>query len=135
MGSIHNMIHAAGRTGLASLFLLGGINKAANFSETATRMSEVGLTPASLLLVATIVLEIMGSLWIIFNLPRAYVAAIALSAFTLATNIIFHRFWELEGQLNTLELSLFFKNIAIAGGLLFVASVIYDDKDSQINAN
>jgi len=53
----------------------------------------------------------------------AWVAAVMLALFTLATNALFHRFWELSGEIATLELSLFFKNVAIAGGLLALAGI------------
>jgi len=83
-------------------------------------MVDVGLAPAALLLPATILLELIGGLSVAYGRRPAIYAAPALFAFTLATNLWFHRFWELEGEIATLELSLFFKNIAIAGALLFV---------------
>jgi putative oxidoreductase len=112
----------AGRVGLASLFLLGGINKIPNFAATAARMEEVGLAPAALLLPATIALELVGGLIVALGLRWHQIAAAAPCVFTLATNAFFHRFWELDGQIAQLELSLFFKNVAIAGALLFVAT-------------
>lgn len=113
-----------GRVGLASLFLLGGVNKIANFTETAERMESVGLVPAFALLPATIALELIGGAMIAFQVRFAWIAALFLSVFTLATNFYFHAFWKLEGDLRALELSLFFKNIAIAGALVFAASIL-----------
>ncbi|MEO1306122.1 MAG: DoxX family protein [Pseudomonadota bacterium] len=109
-----------GRLGLASLFILGGINKALNYQSTLERMSDVGLTPASLLLPATIALELIGGACVAYGRRPAAFAALALFVFTLATNYWFHRFWELDGEIAALELSLFFKNVAIAGGLLLL---------------
>ena len=114
-----------GRFGLASLFLLGGINKIATFSETAERMESVGLAPALVLLPATIALELIGGVMLAFKIRFAWIAALALATFTLATNLYFHRFWELSGEIRALELSLFFKNVAIAGALAFAASVLF----------
>lgn len=42
--------------------------------------------------------------------------------FTLATNAVFYRFWEFSEPIASLEVSLFFKNVAIAGALIFVAA-------------
>jgi len=106
---------------LASLFLLGGLNKILNYQATLDQMAAVGLQPTALLLPLTIFLEIAGGIWFLIGKQRAYWAAIALAIFTLSTNLFFHRFWELEGQLAQLELSLFFKNVAIAGALLAFA--------------
>lgn len=119
---------ALGRAGLGSLFLLGGANKIANFAQTAERMDAVGLAPTALLLPATIALELAGGAALVFKLRHAWVGALLLAAFTLATNIFFHRFWELSGEIRSLELSLFFKNIAIAGALLFAAVTLSEDR-------
>lgn len=111
----------AGRAGLASLFILGGINKIASFEATAASMEAVGLVPTTLLLPATIAFELGLGLILALGLRSAWVAGLMLAVFTLATNVFFHRFWELEGELAQLELSLFFKNVAIAGALVFAA--------------
>ncbi|MEL7546066.1 MAG: DoxX family protein [Pseudomonadota bacterium] len=114
----------AGRVLLASLFILGGFNKLASYAETLVRMDLVGLSPAFILLPATILLEIGAGLIVIAGRRYAVVAALALATFTLATNVFFHRFWAIEEPLRSLEISLFFKNVAIAGGLLLTAGVL-----------
>ncbi len=113
-----------GRIGVASLFILGAINKLVNYGDTQTYMSGAGLEPASILLPLTIALEGIGGLLVASGVRPAKYAAIALALFTLATNVFFHRFWELDGMVAQLQLSLFFKNVAIAGALLFVAAQI-----------
>lgn len=118
------LLAVIGRSGLASLFVLGGTNKILTYSETQARMTEVGLGPAALLLPATIALELLGGLLIVFGARASIYAAGALALFTLATNAWFHRFWELDGEIAALELSLFFKNAAIAGALLFYAAAM-----------
>lgn len=107
---------------MASLFLLGGINKIANFEATAARMTEVGLSPASALLPAAIALELGAGLLLAIGRWGSRPAALALALFTLATNIYFHNFWTLDGDVRALELSLFFKNVAIAGALLMFST-------------
>ncbi|MEL6371671.1 MAG: DoxX family protein [Pseudomonadota bacterium] len=114
-----------GRVGLASLFLLGGINKLSSFAATAERMESVGLVPVIVLMPATIALELIGGAMLALKAQFAWIAALLLAVFTLATNLYFHAFWTLEGELRALELSLFFKNVAIAGALVFAASVLF----------
>ena len=121
---IHQLIRAVpvlGRILLGSLFVLGGMNKILTFSETAQRMADVGLTPAEPLLVLTISLELIAGSLVVLGARFAAVAALLLALFTLATNFYFHRFWEFEGPLRVLELSLYFKNVSISGGLLVLA--------------
>lgn len=111
-----------GRVLLASLFILGGINKILNFGATAESMTQVGLPFASLLLPLVIALELGGGLIVAFGKRGVLPVATALALFTLAANVMYHDFWAVSGREAELQLSLFFKNIAIAGGLLFVAA-------------
>lgn len=111
-----------GHAALASLFILGSISKLIDYSATSARMTEAGLWPSELLLPLTIGLEFFGGLLVLVGRRSAVPACFALAAFTIATNIVFHRFWEMSGDLADLERSLFFKNIAIAGGLIAVAA-------------
>jgi putative oxidoreductase len=111
-----------GRILLASLFILGGINKVLNYAPTLQFMQKAGLEPSALLLPLTIILELGGGLLVAFGRKGASFAALTLAIFTLATNIFFHDFWNMTGEAAQLQLSLFFKNLSIAGGLLFVAA-------------
>ena len=121
---LHAPLRIAGRIGLASLFLLGGINKILTFDTTLARMAEAGLHPAALLLPCVIAMELIGGALVAYGRWAASLAALALALFTLATNVYFHDFWNMQGDLAALELSLFFKNVAIAGALLFYAAAI-----------
>lgn len=112
-----------GRVGVASLFILAGFAKIANYAATAERMDSVGLSPSAVLLPATIALELIGGLWLAIGARFAGWVAGVLAVFTLATNWWFHRFWELSGQVAQLELSLFFKNVSIAAALLMLAAM------------
>jgi putative oxidoreductase len=113
-----------GRVLLLSLFILGGINKIINYDATLAMMRGAGLQPAGLLLPATIALELGGGLLVASGRRFAAPMALLLAVFTIATNIIFHRFWGMTGPEAALQLSLFFKNVAIAGGLVMVAAML-----------
>jgi putative oxidoreductase len=112
-----------GRVVLASLFMLGGLNKILNYNDTLIMMRGAGLEPAALLLPPTILLELGGGVLVAFGRRFAAPAALALAVFTVVTNIVFHGFWSMHGPEAMLQLSLFFKNISIAGGLLYVAGI------------
>ncbi|WP_298337160.1 DoxX family protein [uncultured Erythrobacter sp.] len=118
-----SILYAIGRAGLASLFILGGVNKILNFDTTLATIEATILTPPLLFLVGTIDLELIFGLALALGTRFAGWAALGLAVFTLATNVLFHRFWEMSGEVQALELSLFFKNIAIVGALLALASI------------
>ena len=111
-----------GRVLLASLFILAALNKMVNYETTAVRMTANGLQPAALLLPLTIALELLGGLSVAFAVRYAFVGAALLAVFTLATNAVFHQFWVATPEIRPLEFSLFFKNIAITGGLIYFAA-------------
>ena len=115
----------SGRVIIGVFFVLAGISKIMDYAAVGETMAGVGLLPALLPLV--IALEIGGGAVVMVGRPVRYVwgVALVLAAFTLLTNFYFHRFWELDGVMHRLELSLFFKNLAIAGALLMVAGVSY----------
>jgi putative oxidoreductase len=110
-----------GRVLLASLFVLGGINKLLDPGATLSIMRGAAMPLPELLLPLTIALELGGGLLVAFGRRFAWQAALLLVPYTLAANLFFHRFWEMAPPLAAVQLSLFFKNIAIVGGLLFVA--------------
>lgn len=130
---VHQRIALLGRILLASLFMLGGINKIMNYGDTLASMTEAGMPWAALLLPLTIAFEIIGGGLVIAGRRFAALAAMLLAGFTILTNIVFHRFWEMSGEIAALELSLFFKNIAIAGGLLCLAAALPYARNSAFN--
>ena len=115
------MIYSVGRAVLGSFFVLAGINKIASYAATVEGMEAVGLP--GILLPLVIALEIAGGLVVAVGRPARLLpwAAIALAGFTVLTNWFYHDFWAQPEELAQLELSLFFKNLAIAGALLMVA--------------
>jgi putative oxidoreductase len=114
-----------GRFLLASLFILAGINKIMNFAPTLLRMHEAGMPMSEVLLPITIALELGGGALLAWGRWGAASAALALAIFTLATNAVFHRFWHMPAATAQLELSLFFKNVAITGALLMLSAQLW----------
>jgi len=122
--SIATALSVAGRVTLAALFLYAGCLKLTSYQATMASMTVAGLAPAALLLPATIALELGAGLLVAIGRWGAAPAALMLAAFTIATNIYFHNFWTMEGETARLQGSLFIKNVAIAGGLLYVAGTL-----------
>ena len=116
------MIHLA-RILIASLFILGGTNKIFSYSAVLDSMVSAGLPFVSVLLPLTILLELAGGALVAIGARFHVQAALALAVFTVATNIVFHAFWGMEGSERAREISLFFKNIVVVGALLHIAAV------------
>ena len=97
---------------ISALFFLNGIFKINNYEGTMGWMESFGLP--GILLIPAIALEIIGPILIIIGY-QTRIAAAALSLFCLATAIIFHNDFADQSQLTA-----FLKNIALAGGFLFL---------------
>lgn len=106
---------------IVSLFILGGINKLLNFQSTAALMEAVGIPLVTIALPLTIIFELGGGLWVLSGRRHSTPIAVMLAAYTIVINVLFHDFWNLAEPERALQLSLFFKNVSIAGGLLMLA--------------
>ncbi len=100
------------RISISILFLLNGIFKINNYEGTVGWMESFGLP--GILIFPAIILEIIGPILIIIGY-QTRIAAAALSLFCVATAIIFHNDFS-----DQMQLTAFLKNIALAGGFLFL---------------
>jgi putative oxidoreductase len=75
----------------------------------------------SVLAVATALVEVLGSIALIVGF-QARIAALVLAVFTLAATLLFHKFWAVPAEQQMVQQLMFLKNLAVAGGLLFVFS-------------
>ena len=106
--------NAAGRVMIAAIFLLSGVGKISAFEATAGYMSAMGVPGGLLPLV--IAFEVGAALAIIAGFKTRLVA-LALAGFSLVTAVVFHA--DLGDQT---QFIMFMKNIAIAGGFLFLVA-------------
>ena len=100
------------RISISILFLLNGIFKINNYEGTVGWMESFGLP--GILIIPAIILEIVGPILIIIGY-QTRIAAASLSLFCVATAIIFHNDFS-----DQMQLTAFLKNIALAGGFLFL---------------
>lgn len=111
----------AARLLMAFLFLPAGIGKLTGFAGTVGYISSVGLPMPQLAAVAALLVEIVGGLALIAGFGTR-VAAIVLAAFTLVASFFFHAYWAVPAEQQMIQQLLFFKNMAVAGGLLTIAA-------------
>jgi putative oxidoreductase len=99
---------------MAAIFLLSGAAKVADPTSTLGYIDSAGLPFPKVALGIAILVELVGGLLLLVGYRTRFIAA-ALTVFTLAAAFGFH--FQLADQNQFIH---FFKNIAIAGGLLQV---------------
>ena len=113
MNKLNPILSLAGRIMIALIFILAGLNKLSAIDGTQAYMEAMGLP--GILIYPTILFEVAAGLAIIAGFKTRYVA-LALAGFSLLSALIFHN--QLGDQM---QFILFMKNVAIAGGFLFLA--------------
>lgn len=110
-----------GRCLVAVIFLISGIGKIVGYSGTAGYMASKGLPMVDLLLVATIIVEVGGSLMIIVGW-KARLAAIIMFLWLIPVTLVFHNFWVLPPEQQMIQQIMFLKNLSIMGAMLYIAA-------------
>lgn len=105
-----------GRIALSAIFLLSGVSKIADPAATIGYIQSAGLPLPQLGLAVAVLVEVAGAIALIAGY-RTRAVAVALAAFSVATALGFHA--NLADQNQFIH---FFKNIAMAGGLLQIAA-------------
>lgn len=115
--SAQDAFYLAARLLLVALFLPAGIGKLTGFAGTVGYISSVGLPLPSVGAALAAAIEIVGSLALLFGF-RTRSAALVLAVFTLVASVFFHAYWSAPADQAFVAQLLFFKNIAVVGGLL-----------------
>jgi len=113
MNKLQRFAPATGRVFIAALFVLAGVNKIAGYEGTQGYMEAMGLSGSLLPLV--IAFEIGAGLALAAGWQTRTVALV-LSGFSLISAIVFH-----ADLADSIQSTMFLKNLAIAGGLLAYA--------------
>ena len=103
-----------GRVFIALIFVMSGLNKMGNYANTAGWMDAMGVPGG--LLPMVIVLEVLGGLAIIIGW-QTRIASFLLAGFCLLSALLFHN--NLGDQNEMIQ---FMKNVAMAGGFLFLTA-------------
>ena len=119
--AIQNSLNLAARLALVALFLPAGLGKLTGFAGTVGYISSVGLPLPTLAAGVALVVEIVGGLALLAGFGTR-IAALVLAAFTLVASFFFHAYWGVPADQAFMQQLLFFKNIAVVGGLLAIAA-------------
>lgn len=121
MNALQNPLALIGRILLALVFVPAGFAKIAGFAGSVGYATSVGLPLPAVGVAIALVIELFGGLALLIGF-RARYAALALAVFTLVASFFFHNYWALPAEQQMMQNLMFFKNIAIAGGLLAFAA-------------
>jgi putative oxidoreductase len=117
----HPMVLLAGRILIAAIFLNAGMRKLLGFAGTVGYFAKLGFPAPEAFAVLAVIIEIGGSVLLIIGWKTRWVAWL-LALFVLIAAFAAHRFWEFDAAQYANQMNHFMKNLAIIGGLFFVAS-------------
>ena len=120
---LSNFLDLIGRIFISLVFLLSGFNKIGNYEGTIGWMESFGMP--GIFLIPAIILEVGAPILIIIGY-KVKISAALLSLFCIATAVIFHNDFS-----NQMQFVSFMKNIALAGGFLFL--VVNGAKDFSLD--
>ncbi|MBI5041187.1 MAG: DoxX family protein [Gammaproteobacteria bacterium] len=107
-------LNLVGRVLLAQIFLLSGLTKITGFAGTQGYMEAMGVP--GVLLPLVIAVEVGGGLALLLGWQTRW-ASLALAGFSIVSAALFHA--NFTDQMQTI---MFMKNLAMAGGLLILAT-------------
>ena len=116
-----DLLAVVGRALLALLFVPAGFGKLMGFAGTVGYITSAGLPLPQLGAVLAIVVELGFGLMFLVGF-KTRIAAIVLAVFTVAAAILFHNYWGMPAEKAYVNQLMFFKNVAISGGLLAFAA-------------
>jgi transmembrane protein len=105
---------------LTFAFWGSGLSKLIDFPAGVAEMAHFGLEPAVAYNIATIIIQLGGSLLVILN-RYTWLGAGALAVFTVLTVPLVHHFWTMEEPFRTIEFHVVMEHITVIGGLMVVA--------------
>lgn len=120
-GSYNPMLPLLGRLFIAALFLVAGIRKILIWEAQVGYFTRLGFPAPELFTVLAVVIEIGGALLLIAGWRTRWVAWLLILFLVIATGMA-HRFWEFDAAQQANQMNHFLKNLALIGGLLFVAT-------------
>jgi putative oxidoreductase len=106
---------------MASIFLVFGIRKLLAFAGTVGYFTKLGFPMPEAMVVLAIIIEIGGGILLAIGWKTRWVAWL-LALFTVIALCAAHRYWEFDAAQYANQMTHFFKNLCIIGGLMMVAT-------------
>ena len=110
-----------GRILLAAVFLIAGIRKLMAVAGSTGYLTKLGFPMPEVMIWVAIAIEIGGALLLILGWQTRRVAWLMILFVAIATAMA-HRFWEFDAAQYANQMNHFLKNLAIIGGMLYLAA-------------
>ena len=123
-------VELVSRVLVSAIFVAAGIDKARHRQSTQRYMKSKNMPLVQPLLGGALAVELVVAPALALGLMPRWTAPL-LSAFLVPTSLIFHDFWNYEGQERKMQSANFFKNMAIVGGLAVIAVRDYERVTSR----
>lgn len=121
LNRLSNPLALAGRILIALMFVPAGLQKIGGFAGSVGYAASVGMPLPQVGVAVALVVEIVGGLALLLGWCTRW-AALALAFFTLVASFFFHAYWSLPADAAMVQQLMFWKNMAVAGGLLGFAA-------------
>lgn len=108
------------RLALVSAYLIGGVQKLADFSGAIAEQAHFGLQPAWLWAVMAIVVELIGAGLVVVN-RFVWLGAGALGVLTSVAMLTANDFRHMDGHDRFMALNAFFEHLGLIAGLVLVS--------------
>ena len=119
---LDNLFFIVGRSLLGLYFIAPGLSKVFDYASTLSLMKMKGVPFSAALLPMTIAIQLLGGIFLVLG-KNLRLTALVLFGLTIFINIFIHNFWTLHGDPSQAhEIQNFIKNLAIAAGLLILAT-------------
>ena len=119
--NLQNPLSLIGLILLALLFVPAGFSKIAGFAGTVGYIASKGVPLPEVAAAIAIAVELgLGLLLLVGFMTRW--AALGIAIFTFVISFIFHNYWGVPAEQAMMQQLMFFKNMAVVGGLLTVAA-------------
>jgi putative oxidoreductase len=119
-GAAQDTLALIGRILIALLFIPAGFGKLTGFAGAVGYIASAGLPLPQLGAALAIIVELGFGILLLVGF-KSRLAAVVIAVFTVATAVFFHNYWAMPVEKVYVNQINFFKNLAIAGGLLFIA--------------
>ena len=110
-----------GRVMVSAIFLVFGIRKLIAVAGTAGYFAKLGFPMPDVMVWVAILIEVGGGALLLLGWQTRRVAWL-LIAFTVIATLMAHRYWEFDAAQYANQMTHFFKNVAMVGGLLYLAA-------------
>lgn len=115
------MMALIGRVLVAAIFAYFGYLKLVGFHGTVGYFAKLGFPLPEVSAVLAIAFELGGGALLILGLKTRWVA-LALAVYTVVATLVAHRYWSYPPDQAFNQMSHFYKNVSLIGGLILLAT-------------